>query len=148
MATGSVLLCPRPYARYSGRLLLLPLLPPKPSLRSLPTEVWSNIFANVVKDTDRSLVNVIGEYGKSSGLSLLLVCKHFTVRWLSHISVNTSRLHELFIGSRVTFIIRQHPPENAVIIPKVHYTFACLRSEVGFYSQNSILYPRAMGAGS
>ncbi|KAF9245894.1 hypothetical protein BU15DRAFT_85554 [Melanogaster broomeanus] len=41
----TILLCPRPLARYAGRFLLLPLLPHQPSLKPLPVEIWSKIFS-------------------------------------------------------------------------------------------------------
>ncbi|KAG6811576.1 hypothetical protein H0H92_006825 [Tricholoma furcatifolium] len=47
-ATHNILLSPRPYAQFSGKLLLLPLLPSPQSLKALPTEIWSEIVAYVL----------------------------------------------------------------------------------------------------
>lgn len=48
MSTQSILLKPRPFARYSqpsGRFLLLPLLPERKPLHDLlPTEIWIEVF--------------------------------------------------------------------------------------------------------
>ncbi|KAG9314160.1 hypothetical protein JVU11DRAFT_4946 [Chiua virens] len=41
----TILLCPRPLARYGGRFVLLPLLPQQPPLKPLPAEIWSKIFS-------------------------------------------------------------------------------------------------------
>ncbi|CDO73188.1 hypothetical protein BN946_scf185007.g243 [Trametes cinnabarina] len=43
-AYQAVWLKPRPLARSPSAFLLLPLLPPKPALKHLPSEVWSNIL--------------------------------------------------------------------------------------------------------
>lgn len=46
----TVLLRPRPYARFAGILLVVPLLSgPKP-LKPLPAELWVEIFAYVLED--------------------------------------------------------------------------------------------------
>lgn len=70
----AVLLYPRPLARSSGRLLLLPLLPHRPPLKPLPSEIWSNIFIQVLfgDDQDPQAHNVLRLCS-----SLMLVCKGF-----------------------------------------------------------------------
>ncbi|KAF8899136.1 hypothetical protein BD779DRAFT_1666859 [Infundibulicybe gibba] len=40
----NILLKPRPYARASGELLLLPLLPQREPFKPLPSEIWTEIF--------------------------------------------------------------------------------------------------------
>ena len=55
-----IVLCPRPYARHAGHLLIVPLLPRKAPLRPLPFEIWSKIlmmaFAAEDKDEDRRAI--------------------------------------------------------------------------------------------
>ncbi|KIJ21981.1 hypothetical protein PAXINDRAFT_95433 [Paxillus involutus ATCC 200175] len=70
----TILLCPRPLARYAGRFLLLPLLPHQPPLKPLPAEIWSNIFSLALSaDTSgEPCTNVF-----SWCVSLMLVCKYF-----------------------------------------------------------------------
>ncbi|CAA7268031.1 unnamed protein product [Cyclocybe aegerita] len=41
----TILLRPRPYERFSGSLLLLPLLPEPKPVKPLPAEIWSDIIA-------------------------------------------------------------------------------------------------------
>ncbi|KAF9074962.1 hypothetical protein BDP27DRAFT_1381016 [Rhodocollybia butyracea] len=65
MSTETVLLCPRPYAWPSGKLMLLPLLPTRKFSASLPTELWSKIIADIGIQSTRCL------------LSPMLVCKRF-----------------------------------------------------------------------
>ncbi|KAJ4477948.1 hypothetical protein C8R41DRAFT_897101 [Lentinula lateritia] len=66
MNSQTVLLHPRPYARHSGSLILLPLLQPRHISAALPTEIWTQIF------------EVIDHGHKSTHLlSVLLVCKKF-----------------------------------------------------------------------
>lgn len=71
----SVLLLPRPFARASGRLSLLPLLPHKTLAKPLPSEIWEKIlgyvFANYRQRAHASAVR--GAAG--SRLDILLVCK-------------------------------------------------------------------------
>jgi hypothetical protein len=69
MTTESIILKPRPYARYSGSLLLLPLLPQRPPFKSLPFEIWTEIFKFSLNSGTRHLRR-----------SLLTVCKIFHVR--------------------------------------------------------------------
>ncbi|RDB29677.1 hypothetical protein Hypma_015946 [Hypsizygus marmoreus] len=82
-----VLLQPRPYAKFSGKLLLLPLLPSPKPLKPLPAEVWSEIVAYVLL------------YEGPVGLagSLLRICKGFTEIALPPVyaSVTLSRLSAL-----------------------------------------------------
>ncbi|KAH0591173.1 hypothetical protein J132_04846 [Termitomyces sp. J132] len=63
-----ILLLPRPYARRSGKLLLLPLLPSPQPLRPLPSEVWSEIVAYVL----------LSEGTAEIASRLLRICKGFT----------------------------------------------------------------------
>ncbi|KDR85596.1 hypothetical protein GALMADRAFT_53571 [Galerina marginata CBS 339.88] len=45
-STGTaILLHPRPYAKFAGALLLLPLLPQPKPLKPLPSEIWTEILA-------------------------------------------------------------------------------------------------------
>ncbi|KAF9270739.1 hypothetical protein L218DRAFT_889471 [Marasmius fiardii PR-910] len=46
MSSVTTLLNPRPLETCAGRLLLLPLLPPKKSI-ALPSEVWTNVFRHL-----------------------------------------------------------------------------------------------------
>jgi len=70
-STDTVLLRPRPYAKYAGVLLLVPLLPQQKPLKPLPAEIWADIFAYVLAS------------GRNEGLSsswwLAEVCKTFHV---------------------------------------------------------------------
>ncbi|KAF9229028.1 hypothetical protein BS17DRAFT_770929 [Gyrodon lividus] len=70
----TILLFPRPLARYAGRLLLLPLLPHQSPSKPLPAEIWSIIFS-LALSTDASE----GPYTNrlSWCVSLMLVCKCF-----------------------------------------------------------------------
>lgn len=65
----AILLQPRPYARVSGKLLLLPLLPLKKPVKPLPAELWRQIFAFAVLDDEESIL----------ARSLLTVCNAFKV---------------------------------------------------------------------
>lgn len=72
----SILLRPRPYAKCSGTLLLLPLLPRRKSLKPLPSEIWTEILAFAIL--------LYGTGNESSlmrkwGWSLTTVCKAFSV---------------------------------------------------------------------
>ncbi|KZP25368.1 hypothetical protein FIBSPDRAFT_888176 [Athelia psychrophila] len=69
--TIQVLLQPRPYARTSGRLLLLPLLPLQPPTKAstLPAEIWREIIANVLAFDEKH-----PEFS-SRKLAVLSVCK-------------------------------------------------------------------------
>lgn len=68
----NILLQPRPYAQYSGRLLLLPLLPQPKPLKPLPAELWAEIFRWVVY-SEQVLRDV------TTPKSLLTTCKAFKV---------------------------------------------------------------------
>ncbi|GLB35773.1 hypothetical protein LshimejAT787_0300610 [Lyophyllum shimeji] len=67
-SSQSILLSPRPYARFSGKLLLLPLLPAPKPLKSLPSEIWSEIIAYVL----------LSEGPRAAAGPLLRICKGFT----------------------------------------------------------------------
>ncbi|KAI4521749.1 hypothetical protein K525DRAFT_361957 [Schizophyllum commune Loenen D] len=49
--TSKVILRPRPYDKFSGRLMLLPLLPIRKPPVHLPSEVWARILDYVLDDT-------------------------------------------------------------------------------------------------
>ncbi|TFK77489.1 hypothetical protein BDN72DRAFT_46323 [Pluteus cervinus] len=66
---GTILLRPRPYARLSGALLLLPLLPQPTPLKPLPGEIWTEIFRCALQSDPQD----IGETTRT----LLTVCKAF-----------------------------------------------------------------------
>ncbi|KAG2154579.1 hypothetical protein DEU56DRAFT_769257 [Suillus clintonianus] len=74
----AVLLYPRPLARYPGRLLLLPLLPHRPPLKPLPSEIWSHIFVQVLFEDgqDAQSHNTHSNVLRSCS-PLMLVCKGF-----------------------------------------------------------------------
>ncbi|KAG2159604.1 uncharacterized protein EDB93DRAFT_1111104 [Suillus bovinus] len=74
----TVLLYPRPLARYPGSLLLLPLLPHRPPLKPLPSEIWSSIFVQALFEggQDAQSHNAHNNIRRSC-LSLMLVCKGF-----------------------------------------------------------------------
>ncbi|KAF8079026.1 hypothetical protein FPV67DRAFT_92366 [Lyophyllum atratum] len=65
---ATYLLSPRPYAQFSGKLLLLPLLPSPRPLKPLPSEIWSEIVAYVL--LSEGTAGVAG--------TLLRICKGFT----------------------------------------------------------------------
>ncbi|EIN04268.1 hypothetical protein PUNSTDRAFT_55592 [Punctularia strigosozonata HHB-11173 SS5] len=70
----SVLLCPRPLARYAGQLLLVSLLPPRPPLKHLPGEIWSKIFQFVLwGDSD----GIYGSSRQPGSMRFLLISKGF-----------------------------------------------------------------------
>lgn len=79
MSTDTILLQPRPYARVSGRLLLLPLLPLKKPIKPLPVELWHQIFALALLDDEDTIL----------ARSLLTVCKAFKVS----LRVPVTRIH-------------------------------------------------------
>ncbi|KAF8665296.1 hypothetical protein AX16_000317 [Volvariella volvacea WC 439] len=65
----SILLRPRPYAKLSGSLLLLPLLPQPRPLKPLPAEVWAEIFQWVLRFDAKTK--------EGTAWSLLATCKAF-----------------------------------------------------------------------
>jgi hypothetical protein len=70
MSTQSILLRPRPYAQFSGTLLLLPLLPHRNPVKPLPSEIWTAIFAYALQyDEEETIL----------AASLVRVCKGFKV---------------------------------------------------------------------
>jgi len=73
----TTILRPRPFALYSGSLLLLPLLPPRKPLKPLPAEIWAEIFASALAYNKASR-----EPAPAWAWSLAAVCKAFHV---SHI---------------------------------------------------------------
>ncbi|KAH7914738.1 hypothetical protein BJ138DRAFT_1143166 [Hygrophoropsis aurantiaca] len=94
-----IILSPRPFARYSGRLLLLPLLPHRPPLKPLPAEVWSKIFAQVLT-ADISVSD--SAQTVKSWPSLLLICNCFKEiampLFYSHVQLRTSRSLGKFVS--------------------------------------------------
>jgi hypothetical protein len=88
MSTESILLQPRPYAQVSGRLLLLPLLPTRPALKPLPSEIWWKIIGEVL---DCGGQNTRRGYGvpNRARLALLTVCKCLKVRSISRASLQS-----------------------------------------------------------
>ncbi|KAJ3534919.1 hypothetical protein NM688_g7056 [Phlebia brevispora] len=73
-----VFLRPRPFAKCSGRLVLLPLLPYKTPPKPLPSEVWTKVFGYLFDE-----YRVTSDCQNKSGLvasrtSLLLICKNLT----------------------------------------------------------------------
>jgi len=74
----AILLYPRPLARSSGRLLLLPLLPHRPPLKPLPSEIWYSIFMQVLYGDDQNAQSHTTYYNAlRSCSSLMMVCKGF-----------------------------------------------------------------------
>lgn len=71
-----VYLQPRPLSLSSGKLLLLPLLPRRRPLKSLPCELWTQIFELVLAGYDEP----DQESSHRIKFGLLLVCKAFKVR--------------------------------------------------------------------
>lgn len=71
---STILLSPRPLARYPGHFLLLPLLPYRPSLKPLPSEIWSKILAYVYQHYDCELPGSLVQRDLLRQ-GLLLVCK-------------------------------------------------------------------------
>lgn len=77
----TILLCPRPLARYGGRFVLLPLLPHRPPLKPLPAEIWSHIFSLALSvDASQRSHRRPTTGGLVWCVSLMLVCKSFRVR--------------------------------------------------------------------
>lgn len=83
-----VFLKPRPLALYPGSFALLPLLPKRPALKPLPSELWSKVFTFVfmgeqvrkVDATERRRVT-------RSNWTILFVCKRWMVRPLSSLVI-------------------------------------------------------------
>jgi len=73
MNSTAILLHPRPYEKYAGILLLVPLLPKPKPLKPLPAEIWSEIFSFVL-GTERE--------GRDILRLLTHVCKSFHVSGL------------------------------------------------------------------
>jgi len=48
-SSTTILLRPRPFAKYAGFLLLIPLLPEPKPLKFLPAEIWADIFSYVME---------------------------------------------------------------------------------------------------
>ncbi|XP_006454253.1 hypothetical protein AGABI2DRAFT_182230 [Agaricus bisporus var. bisporus H97] len=65
--TETVLLQPRQYARYPGKLLLLPLLPVRAPVKPLPIEIWRDIFFFAAAGS--------GSEATAWPLSYLMICK-------------------------------------------------------------------------
>lgn len=76
----AVLLRPRPFAKSSGRLILLPLLPQRPTIKPLPTEVWTRILGHVIADYDlQKDQHPSGSNAATLKRDILLVCKTLKV---------------------------------------------------------------------
>ena len=75
-----VFLHPRPFAKSSGRLVLLPLLPHKPPTKPLPSEVWTRVFGYLYDGykVTEGCPNRAGLIAARE--SLLHICKNLTVR--------------------------------------------------------------------
>ncbi|PPQ79855.1 hypothetical protein CVT25_002911 [Psilocybe cyanescens] len=95
-STGTaILLRPRPYANFSGTLLLLPLLPQPKTLKPLPSEIWTEIFAF-------AFTGYSGRSGaKPWAWSTLTICKSFNelIHPLLHASIKISRVKNLELFS-------------------------------------------------
>lgn len=89
-AADSIILQPRPYERLSGKLLLLPLLPPRQPTKHLPAEIWYHVFALALLDDERN----------DLARSLLLVCSFFkeiaSSLWYSKVSITKITTLEKF----------------------------------------------------
>ncbi|KAI6008402.1 hypothetical protein F5J12DRAFT_828519 [Pisolithus orientalis] len=72
--SDTLLLCPRPLARCAGRLLLLPLLPQRPPLKPLPSEIWSEVFSFVLSES--LAANPLADRARLC-MSLVMVCRSF-----------------------------------------------------------------------
>jgi hypothetical protein len=66
----TILLRPRPFAKYAGVLLLVPLLPEPKPLKPLPAEIWAEVFSYVMESECS---------GDTWSWSLIHVCKSFYV---------------------------------------------------------------------
>lgn len=76
-----VILQPRPLQRNAGSILLVPLLPHRKSATPLPTEIWTEIFANVYYGDDNADPTPnVRRRAERYRRDLLLVCKALTVR--------------------------------------------------------------------
>ena len=87
--TDRVLLRPRPYERYGGYLILLPLLPKRAPLPPLPAEIWGKILALAMEDGPGSSKDWVlrspPQTQENSDTStwkwgLVLICKNLKVR--------------------------------------------------------------------
>ncbi|KAG1749757.1 uncharacterized protein EDB91DRAFT_1235223 [Suillus paluster] len=148
---GEVLLYPRPLARYPGRLLLLPLLPHRPPLKPLPSEIWSHIFVQAVFEDDQDAQSHISHKNVlRSCSSLMLVCKGFKevaipllyscVRLHSVNSLEKFTAH-LHSADRMWDSIRRIPhstPGRWVQVLDLSELLAALNSSV-YYAVNTLL---------
>lgn len=90
--TETVLLQPRQYARYPGKLLLLPLLPVRAPVKPLPIEIWRDIFFFAAAGS--------GSEATAWPLSYLMICKSLKVMLTAYSSMTI--IESYFEGHRST----------------------------------------------
>jgi hypothetical protein len=84
-SSDRVLLKPRPYARFAGILVLVPLLPQRRSPPALPADVWRRILAYVIVEVElprRMTLKRGKEIQKDhtgSKWKLAMICKNLNV---------------------------------------------------------------------
>lgn len=112
----TILLCPRPLARYGGRFVLLPLLPQQPHLRPLPVEIWSRIFTLALSaDASQRSHHKPTTSGLLWCVSLMLVCKFFRVS-----PVNRFRLHQPTVCVGVVMSFKRHRMQRTRLIRLIY----------------------------
>ncbi|KAF9469673.1 hypothetical protein BDZ94DRAFT_1151715 [Collybia nuda] len=92
----SILLRPRPYAQFSGTLLLLPLLPHRKPVKPLPSEIWTAIFAYALQHDgeEPSLAAPLLRVCKAfKEVALPLVYSHIRIRQTTTLEKFQKRLH-------------------------------------------------------
>ncbi|ESK92140.1 hypothetical protein Moror_4791 [Moniliophthora roreri MCA 2997] len=92
---STTILQPRPYAKFSGRLLLLPLLPP-PKTISLPSELWARVFGNFVgtRDGNATLWALLTVSKRFSEIVLPLIYTYVQIHDVASLGSFYKRLHE------------------------------------------------------
>lgn len=95
MLRTTTILQPRPYAKFSGRLLLLPLLP-LPKTVSLPSEIWTRIMEHFVgtEDGKGTLWSLLTVSKKFNEIVLPLVYTYVQIRDIAQLGCFHKRLHE------------------------------------------------------
>lgn len=147
----SILLRPRPFAKTSGRLVLLPLLPRRPSAKPLPTEIWTKILCFVFAYYDQQQHEPSSAADVAiSRLNTLLVCKTLKVCepsiTVSPRGESDTEAHSFQMpGYRVTLVLSGYTyPEH--ITPRAIWQLAPGgRSTLGLYSEDTLFCTGAMG---
>lgn len=139
-----VYLQPRPLALSSGKLLLLPLLPRRRPLKSLPCELWTHIFELAVAGYGEQEPHVAAHLKTS----LLLVCKTLKVR-TNQGPCMARELHTTLIlvtaGGRATYILFSHSSHPAIVAAEFHGSTDRGGPKMGFHPTNTLVRAWSLG---